>query len=590
MQVPYIPSDAPFNPDQRQWLAGFLAGLHSRLLVQTEQASSGPASTNETKQITILYGTQTGNSEGVAREAAQIAKASGLTPQVMDLGDCQVAQLPQMERIVIVCSTYGEGEMPDNAEEFWETLKADDAPTLKGIPFAVLALGDTNYDLFCEAGRLLDERLAELGAERIVERLDCDVDYEKPARQWLESLMPSIATKGQSGSGPALPSVADDGATAKKWSRTNPYRAKLLRKEVLSKEGSGKEIVHYEIDLGDSGIDYRAGDVVNIFPLNEASYVNAILEILRCSGDEQIPIGDEGEQITLRQALTEVYDIRRPSPDLISLFAERSGDLSLNKLLEKGDKEALDEYLYGKDTLDLMESFGKIPLSAAEFCRLCKPIAARAYSISSCPLVHPGEVHATIASVRWMYNEREHKGLCSTYLADLVDVGQKIGIYFSANKSFRIPDDGNKPMIMVGPGTGIAPFRAFLEEREATKANGKNWLFFGDRTSKYDFIYQEELEGMKERGVLHQLDLAWSRDQDKKVYVQDLMREHGAELFAWLEQGGYFFVCGDAYRMAKDVDQALHEVIAEHGQMTVADATAYVSSLKKEKRYVRDVY
>jgi sulfite reductase (NADPH) flavoprotein alpha-component len=542
------------------------------------------------KRIGILIGTQTGNSEGVAREAASIAKASGLTPQVLDMADVQVDQLAGLERVLIVCSTYGEGEMPDNAHEFWDALSDDAAPALTGLPFAVLALGDTNYDLFCEAGRLLDERLAALGGDRAVARLDCDVDYEKPARQWMEELMPVLAGKGSSSGGASLPSVADDGATAKKWSRTNPYQATLKRKATLSKTGSGKEIVHYEIDLGDSGIEYRAGDVVNIFPKNELAYVDALLKILQCSGDETITINDEGEHATLRHALTELYDVRRPSPDLIALFAERSGDLELNQLLEKDDKAALDEYLYGKDTLDLMEKFGKIPLSAAEFCRLSKPIAARAYSISSCPLVHENEVHATIASVRWDLNGREHKGICSTYLADLVDEGQDIGVYFSANKSFRIPTDGSKPIIMVGPGTGIAPFRAFLEEREATEATGQNWLLFGDRTKEFDYIYQDEIEAMQERGVLHRLDLAWSRDQAEKVYVQDKMRASGADLFAWLEQGGYFFVCGDAYRMAKDVDQALHDIIAEHGKLTVAETQEYVAKLKKEKRYVRDVY
>lgn len=591
MQIPYIPQDAPFNPDQRQWLAGFLAGLHSRLLVQSEQATaSAPGAVVEAKHIHILYGTQTGNSEGLAREAGQFAKASGLTPHVMDLGDCEPAQLASMERVLVICSTYGEGEMPDSASDFWDAFSADDAPSLSGIPFAVLALGDTNYDLFCEAGRLLDERFAALGAERLQERLDCDVDYEKSAREWLESLMPQMATKGGSGDGPALPSVADDDATARKWSRNNPYAATLSRKLTLSKDGSGKEIVHYEIALGDSGIEYRAGDVINVFPKSDPTYVEALLAILQCSGDEQIPYGDEGEQVNLRQALTELYDVYRPSPDLIALFGERSGDLELNKLLESGDKAALDDYLYGKDTLDLMQAFGRIPLSAAEFCRLCKPIAARAYSISSSPLVHEGEVHITVASVRWDRDGREHKGLCSTYLADLVDEGQSVGVYFSANKHFRIPDDGDKPMIMVGPGTGIAPFRAFLEEREATGAAGPNWLFFGDRNRAYDFIYEDEITAMQERGVLSRLNLAWSRDQEEKDYVQNHMLTHGAELFEWLEQGGFFFVCGDAYRMAKDVDQALHQLIATHGGMSADEAVAYVAALKKQKRYVRDVY
>ncbi|MHC5068008.1 MAG: diflavin oxidoreductase, partial [Planctomycetota bacterium] len=578
MQVPYIPQDAPFNGDQRQWLAGFFAGLHSRMLVQSETVATAQAgAVVEQRPLLILYGTQTGNAENVANEIAQVAKANGLLPQVVDMDESSVEQMAAAERLLIVCSTYGEGEQPDNAQLLWEAISADSAPSMSGVHYSVLALGDTNYDLFCEAGKMWDGRLAELGAARIWDRLDCDVDFEAAAREWIDSVVPLIATKGgTTTAGGSAVSVATK-KPKPQWTRTNPYPATLKTKRVLSGEGSGKEIVHYEIDLGTSNLEYEPGDALNVFPTNEPTYVQAILDRLQCSGDEVETFGSD-ERLPLRQILTDKLEIRTVTRDLLATVAERSGDLDLNRLLEADDSKVIDDYLWGKDVLDLLSKFGAIPLSAAEFIRLCKPIQARAYSISSSPRVHENEVHLTVASVRYDGDDgREHKGVCSTYLADLLDVDGTVPVYFSVSKHFRVPADHATPAIMVGPGTGIAPFRAFLEEREATGAAGANWLFFGDRTAASDFIYRDELEGMQERGVLTRLDLAWSRDQADKVYVQDKMRSNGAELWAWLEKGAYFYVCGDAYRMAKDVDQALHDIVAEHGGKSVSDAVAYVN-------------
>ncbi|MCH2175451.1 MAG: sulfite reductase subunit alpha [Lentisphaeria bacterium] len=589
MEVPYIPPNAPFNPDQRQWLAGFFAGLHSRMLVQSENVAAAQSNAVQ-KPIAILYGTQTGNSEELANEAAQEAKENGLVPSLIDMGDCTAVSFTGFARVVMVCSTYGEGEMPDNAQELWEAFEADDAPRIDGVPFGILALGDTNYDLYCEAGRLWDERLAALGGERIIDRVDCDVDYEEAARAWIKEIMPRMAAHGGNETAGAEGAVKAEAKTGgARWTRTNPYDATLLKRVLLSAKGSGKEIVHYEISLGDSEIEYRAGDIVNIFSTNEIAYVDKMIEILQCSGDEMIPTKGEDKE-SLRHLLTEVLDIRRPSRDLIQLLADRSGDRELGKILESKDSKALDDYLYGKDTLDLMNKFGSIPLSGAEFCRLAKPLAARAYSISSCPLKHENEVHVTVASVRWDYEGREHKGICSTYLADILAEEKKLKVYFTRNKHFRIPEDESKNIIMVGPGTGIAPFRAFLEEREMTCASGKNWLFFGDRNEATDFIYKDELLAMKDSGILNRLDLAWSRDQKEKIYVQNRMLENAEEIFKWLEAGAYFYVCGDAYYMAKDVDKALHDIIAEQGMLSAEEADSYVSRLKKDKRYVRDVY
>nr|WP_305908350.1 sulfite reductase subunit alpha [Methylomarinum sp. Ch1-1]MDP4521175.1 sulfite reductase subunit alpha [Methylomarinum sp. Ch1-1] len=390
--------------------------------------------------------------------------------------------------------------------------------------------------------------------------------------------------------GAATTAIIDTEAQPAKptYNRKNPFPAKLLVNRLLTSPDSSKETRHYEISIEGSGLSYEAGDALCVLPTNCPELVADIIEAIGCNGDEDEPVN--GELMTLSEALRTHFEIKLPSKELLEEIARRSGDQELNALLESGDKDKLSDYLWGRDTLDLLLQFPDMEFSAAEFLALLKPLQHRAYSISSSGNMHPDNVHLTVASVRYHSHDRDHKGVCSTYLADLVDEETEVKVFFQPNKIFRVPDNDDVPMIMVGPGTGVAPFRAFLQERELRQAKGKNWLFFGDRNAATDFIYREELEAMQEKGVLSRLDLAFSRDQAEKIYVQDKMRENGAELFAWLEQGGYFFVCGDAYRMAKDVDKALHDIIAEHGKLSEAEAADYVNQLKKDKRYVRDVY
>lgn len=586
--VPFLPTDLPFNDDQKQWMGGFLAGLHTRMLIKEENVTQAAAPV-ATRPVTIIYGSQTGNAEGVAEDAAELAKAHGLTPVVVDMDEADLSQLASVERLLVVCSTYGEGEMPDNAQALWDAISEDGAPSFSNTYFSVLALGDTNYDGFCVAGKFWDERLAALGGQRICDRIDCDVDFAGPAEDWMAEAIPSIAQKGSDQGGAAAP----DAAQAKpkkaksKFNRQNPLLAELTTKRVLNKEGSSKEIVHYEFSLAGSGESYNAGDALNIIPLNRPDLVAELLALLDADGQQTEPFN--GEHPTLQNLFTEELEIRIPSKELIAELALRSGDQDLNNLLESKDTDALNNFLWGKDVVDLLKAY-PVQLSAAEFIALCKPLAHRAYSISSSINKHAEEVHLTIGSVRYNSNDRSHNGVCSTFLADVAETSDPIKCFFSANKNFAVPEDDSLPMIMVGPGTGIAPFRAFLEEREARQAKGPNWLFFGDRNSATDYIYQDEIEAMQADGLLTRLDLAFSRDQEEKIYVQDRMLQNGAELFSWLQQGGYFYICGDAYRMAKDVDKALHQLIAEHGQMSAEQAEDYVAQLKKQKRYVRDVY
>ncbi|QWF71539.1 sulfite reductase flavoprotein subunit alpha [Methylomonas paludis] len=579
MKAPFIPENAPYSDTQRAWLAGFFAGMHSHMLHSASSVNQSNA-----RVLHILYGTQTGNSESLANDAAAKAKSHGLLPIVKSMDKVEIGQLAGMAYLLIITSTYGEGAMPDNAELLWDAANSEAAPNLEGINYSVLALGDTSYDLFCQAGIDWDNRLQELGATRIFDRVNCDVDFEAPAAQWLSEVIPLMAE------GAETVAVIDTDAPAAKstYNRKNPFPAKLQVNRILTALDSSKETRHYEISIAGSDLSYEAGDALCVIPSNCPDLVQDILQALNCNGDEEEPVN--GELLTVAEALRSYYEIKLPGKEFLEEIAKRSGDQELNALLNSGDKEKLSAYLWGRDILDLLLQFPGAEFSAAEFLRLLKPLQHRAYSISSSGKKHPDTVHLTVASVRYSGHGRQHKGVCSTYLADLVTADTDVKIFFSPNSNFRVPSDDSLPMIMVGPGTGIAPFRAFLQERQFRQASGKNWLFFGDRNAATDFIYREEIETLQAEGVLTRLDLAFSRDQEQKIYVQDRMIEHGAELYAWLEQGGYFFVCGDAYRMAKDVDQALHEVIRIHGKKSLLEAVEYVNQLKKDKRYVRDVY
>ena len=580
MKTPHIPLDAPYSENQRAWLNGFFAGMHTHMV-----QNAGSVNQADARLIHILYGTQTGNAESLANDAASAAKAHGLKPLVKSMDEVEIGALAAMDYLLIITSTYGEGEMPDNAQMLWETVASDSAPQLEHMKYSVLALGDTSYDLFCQAGIEWDNRLAELGANRIYERTDCDVDFEEPAANWISAVIPHMA---EGASTAAIVEIAAPAAEKSQYNRKNPFPAKMLVNRLVTSPSSSKETRHYEISIAGSGLNYEAGDALCIVPTNCPQLANDIIKAIRCQGDEDEPVN--GEFVALHEALRTQFEIKLPSKELVEEIARRSGDQELNGILESGDKDQLANYLWGRDILDLLRQFPVCEFSAAEFIALLKPLQHRAYSISSSGKMYPDSVHLTVASVRYESHDRQHKGVCSTFLADLVEDETEVRCFFTPNKVFRVPEDASLPMIMVGPGTGVAPFRAFLQEREYTKASGKNWLFFGDRNAATDFIYREELEALQQSGLLTRLDLAFSRDQTEKVYVQDRMREHGAELFAWLEQGGYFFVCGDAYHMAKDVDKALHDVIAEHGKLTEQQAIDYVNQLKKDKRYVRDVY
>ena len=586
----FFPDEAPFSPDQKAWLNGYFAGLNSRL-AQIED--EGPA--QALKPVHILYGSQTGNAEGVAEEAASNAQQYGLAPSVMALDDVELEQLQEMERVLIVISTYGEGEMPDNAQLFWEAALSQGAPRMENTHYAVLALGDTSYDDFCEAGKLIDLRLEQLGAYRVRDRVDCDVDYEDKADAWISDALPELTKYGSEAPTTGVPEAGRDVPQGKaissrpKWNRKNPYIADLSTNRLLSGEGSAKEIRHFEFSLGDSGIEYEAGDALGVMPVNNEELADAVIARLGYDADT-----DAGDGKSLREALIHDYEICSVSRDFLKAVAKQADDSVLTHVVEHGDKDAIEDYLWSKDQLDLLNLYPTLQFDLEEYLGLLKPLQHRAYSISSSPKAAPDHIHLTVASVRFESHGRMHGGVCSTFMADRCAGEENIcgtaGIFLSPNKAFRLPADDDAPVIMVGPGTGVAPFRAFLQDREASGAKGRNWLFFGDQKKENDFIYQSEIEAWKEKGTLSRLDLAFSRDQEEKIYVQQRMQENGAELFKWLEEGAYFYVCGDASRMAKDVDAALHRIIAKEADLTDDSAHDYVARLKKEKRYLRDVY
>jgi sulfite reductase (NADPH) flavoprotein alpha-component len=577
--VPLIPDNAPFSPEQRAWLNGFLAGVFSRSAGAPAAAAASPA----LAPLTILFGSQTGTAEGLAKKAAKEAGKRGFAPTVLDMAQTDLAKLANEKNLLVITSTYGDGEPPDNAKALHSALKNATGTTLGAVRFSVCALGDTNYAQFCQCGKDLDAWLEKLGATRTSPRTDCDLDYDAAFTKWLDQALTSLAPGSTSGA-PAIENRESKIENADGFSRSNPFPASVLAVRNLNGSGSAKEVNHVEFSLEGSGLVYEAGDALGVMPQNCPSLVNDILAALGCDGEEAVstPAGE----MPLRRALTECFDLGKPSPELLTLVG---GALRPDVAPESGHKAPPTLTAQPHHVIDVLLAAPAKP-SPADFVARLKKLQPRLYSISSSPKAHPGQVHLTVGAVRYDKDGRARKGVCSTFLAERALAAGRVGVFVHSNKAFRPPADGNVPMIMVGPGTGIAPFRAFLEERRATGARGKNWLFFGDQKAAADFLYREELLRLKETGLLTLLDLAFSRDQAEKIYVQHRMLENAAELWAWLEAGAHFYVCGDASRMAKDVDAALHQVVEKAGGKSPEQAAAYVNALKAAKRYARDVY
>ena len=531
--VPLIPENAPFSIEQRAWLNGFLAGVLNR-----GAPASGAAPVESKRSLLIAFGSQSGNAESLAKRLAREATSRGFAARAAGLDSLQPADFIKDQNVLLITSTWGEGDMPDNAVSFWDGINQNgSSPKLDGVKYSVLALGDKNYgDTFCLAGKKIDERLAELGATRITERVDCDVDFDDLAKKWSSAAFTALTGPSETTAVTAEPEETG-------YTKKNPFPAKLLANNNLNARGSAKDTHHIALSLAGSGLSYEVGDALGVYVQNCPEVVDAV--ITAHGFDPNAAVGVK----SLRAALTSDYEIRN----------------LLGKTPEPG-------------------------ITLAAFIENLRKLQPRLYSIASSLKAHPEEVHLCIAAVRYSAEGVPHKGVASTFLSDRLALGDTTGIYFHAANHFRLPTDLTKPVIMVGPGTGIAPFRAFLEEREATAAPGKNWLFFGDQKRACDFLYHDQIIEWVQKGFLTRLDTAFSRDQEEKIYVQTRMLQAANELWQWLEEGAHFYVCGDAKRMAKDVDEALHSIIQTAGGNSAEEAAAYVTQMKKEKRYARDVY
>ncbi len=582
----FIPETAPFDASQRLWLNGYMAGLLAGKGFVPADAGGANGKAKATVPLLILFGSQTGTAQNLAKRVAKEAAPRGFNARVLDAAEHSKVDWKAETNLLIVTSTYGDGDMPDNAQSFWEWLNSDAGKALTHVNYSVLALGDTNHSEFCAAGKKIDAQLEALGAKRIYPRADCDLDYEPTTKEWIGGALSvfSSASNGSAITAPAPQAEAEPAPAG--WTKTNPFPARLVTNRRLNGDGSQKETRHFEISLEGSGLNYEAGDALGVWPSNCPGLVTDILSALGCQGEE--PVKVSGSEFPLRQALIEKLDISRPAPDLLQHFAKTNSDL--RALLAPERKDDLKKWLWGRGVIDLLVENPGVKLSAVEFITLLKPLAPRLYSISSSPRAHAGQVHLTINVVRYETFGRARKGLASTFLADRAAAETPVPVFVQVSHGFRLPVNGETPVIMVGPGTGIAPFRAFLHERRANGARGRNWLFFGEQRSATDFYYRDELEKMQAGGHLTKLSTAFSRDQQEKIYVQNRMLENAAELWSWLEAGAHFYVCGDASRMARDVDCALHKIAETAGGKSADEARAYVAKLKSEKRYQRDVY
>lgn len=569
--------------DQALWLSGFFAGLGG---AAGATAPAAPAAAK--RKLTVLYGSESGNSEKLAGAIAKTAEKAGFKPLVASMGDAKPAALAKAENLLVVVSTWGEGDPPDNATAYYEAFMGEAMPKLAGVRFSVCGLGDTSYEHFCKMGKDFDARLAALGAERVHDRADCDVDFQAAFDAWLKGALAAFPGGGAPAAvapaAVAAPGASGHGHGHGEFTKENPYTSELLEKVLLNGTGSSKEVYHLELSLEGSGLAYEPGDALGVLPVNRASVVD---EILAATGlNANAKLGDK----TLVEALKHDFDITTLQPAIVDKYNAAAQNADLRKLLDEPGRATLKAWVEGRQLIDLLEAYPCATWTPESFTGTLRKLAPRLYSIASSLKKHEDQVHLTVAAVRYHTHGRDRAGVCSCYLADVVAAGDPLRIYFHHNNNFRLPADDSTPVIMIGPGTGIAPFRAFVEERAARGAKGKNWLFFGDQRFSYDYLYQLEWLDYLESGVLTDLSLAFSRDQKEKIYVQHRILERGEELYRWMEEGAHLYVCGDASRMAKDVQQALMDVVAVHGKKTPEEAKAYLEAMRKAKRYQRDVY
>ena len=579
---------AESSPQQLAWISGYFWGLSQS---QSPTTASAPTSNVLTAakpagKLTIIYASQTGNAKGVAEALQQQAQAQDIAVNLVSAGDFKGKNLSKETHVIIVASTHGEGEAPDDAIELHQFLQSKKAPQLSNLHYAVIGLGDSSYEFFCQTAKDFDRYLTKLGAKPMLDRLDCDVDYDVAAAEWQLQVLAKTQQTLSTGEAEVvqLP-VGQHQVAATVYNKQHPFSASLSVSQKITGRGSDKDVRHIEIDLEDSGLTYQPGDALGVWYDNDPQLVDAILAKLGL--DAEISVEVDGTALSLRDALISKYEITASNPQFVTKYADISGSKKLEKLV--ADREKLREYSAKTQIIDVL-SEKKATLTASQFLSLLRRATPRLYSIASSQQEVGEEVHLTVGVVEYQKSHAQRQGGASSFLAQRLDEGAEVKVFVETNNNFKLPADDNTPVIMIGPGTGIAPFRAFVQERDNREATGKNWLFFGDRTFTEDFLYQVEWQKYLKAGVVTQMDVAFSRDQTEKVYVQQRILEQASQVWLWLQDGAHVYVCGDAIHMAKDVHQALLTVIEQQGNKTPQQAEQYLNELRKTKRYQRDVY
>ena len=576
-----------YSPLQLAWASGYLAA-------KSESGKSVPLSVASAavtaKTLTILYASQTGNAKGVASKLAESAKAAGITVALKNTADFKAKSLKNETHLLIVASTNGEGEAPDDAIEFHEFLLGKKAPKLPNLSYSVLALGDSSYEFFCQTGKDFDERLKALGAKQVAPRVDCDVDYDSDSESWTLKIVETLKEELTQTDAVLAPVVDLPTAGAEsQYTKQNPYAAEFSLSQKITGRDSAKDVRHIEIDLGESGLTYQAGDALGVWFENDTNLVADLVATLKLTGEEKVKLKVNGanQVFTLTDALTTELEITQTAPAFIEFWSKISGDKALTAIA--ADKNTARVYAGEHQIIDVIKA-AKTEIDPQFFVEALRKITPRLYSIASAQAEVEEEVHLTVGLVSYDADGEPRTGGASSFLANRLEEGQKVRVFVEHNDNFRLPQNSDTPVIMVGPGTGVAPFRAFMQQREADEATGDNWMFFGDQTFTQDFLYQVEWQNYLKSGLLTRMDVAFSRDQAEKIYVQDRLKEQAAEVFSWLERGAHLYICGDANRMAKDVHQALIEIIAEQGKLSTEQAEQYLKELRSNKRYQKDVY
>lgn len=587
---------------QQIWLSGYLtansgntATVTDGLALQDSPVSVLEVDSSKTsKELTILYGSQTGNCEALAEEMSQKLIEQGFQVHVSSMSDIKPNDVKKLTHLLIVVSTHGEGDPPDNALPFYEFLFGRRAPKLNDLQFSVLSLGDSSYEFFCHTGKQFDERLEALGAKRLFLRADCDLDYDEAAAEWLEnvssSLIESLGGISEKQVISTIPSAAGVISEQSAYSRTNPFKAEVFENLNLNGRGSNKETRHLEVSLEGANLQFEPGDSLGIYPENDLELVEKLIAELGWDPEELVTVSKQGDKRSLRDAFRNNFEITVLTKPLLEKIAQFHSHKRLEELIQPEKAQELRNYLHGRDLLDLVQDFSPWDITAEDFVNILRKLPARLYSIASSYKANPEEVHLTIGAVRYESHGRDRSGVCSIQCAERVQPGDSLSVYIQRNANFKLPADPEVPIIMIGPGTGVAPFRSFLEEREEIGAQGKSWLFFGDQHYVTDFIYQIEWQRWLKNGVLSRMDVAFSRDTDKKVYVQHRMLEKSKDLYQWLIEGAVVYVCGDEKNMANDVHAALTTIFEQEGSMSPEEATTYLAEMQQQKRYQRDVY